>query len=50
VTFDRAVLEENSPEVRLLTYLSPEVDELMEAARVVAPELVGGELVAGTRS
>jgi hypothetical protein len=44
VTFDRAVLEANAPDVRLLTYLAPEFDELMAAAHVQVPELVGGEL------
>ena len=34
VTFSRAVLEANSPEVRLLTYLAPEFDELLRVAGV----------------
>ncbi len=50
VTFDRAVLDANSPETRLLTYLAPEFDELMVAAHVVAPELVDGELAPGPLS
>ena len=47
VTFNRSVLEANSPEVRLLTYLSPEFDELMQTARVLVPALVNGELPPG---
>ena len=42
VTFDRRVLEENSPDVRLLTYLTSELEELLDAANVVEPELVEG--------
>jgi hypothetical protein len=44
VTFDRHVLEENSPDVRLLTYLTSELEELLDAANVVEPELVDGEM------
>ena len=47
VTFDRVVLDANSPDVRLLTYLTDELDELLRVARVEVPSLVNGELPAG---
>jgi hypothetical protein len=47
VTFDRAVLDANSPDVRLLTYLTDELDELLRVAHVEVPSLFNGELPAG---
>jgi hypothetical protein len=41
------VLDANSPDVRLLTYLTSELDELLRVARVEVPSLVNGELPAG---
>jgi hypothetical protein len=47
VTFDRAVLDANSPDVRLLTYLTDELDELLRVARVEVPSLDNGHLPPG---
>jgi len=47
VTLSRTVLDANSPGVRLLTYLTPELDELLNAAAVTVPALVAGELPPG---
>jgi hypothetical protein len=47
VTFNRAVLDANSPDVRLLTYLTPELDELLKAAAVTVQALIAGELPPG---
>lgn len=49
VTFSRTVLDSNSPDVRLLTYLTSELDELLRVARVEVPSLVNGELPARVR-
>ena len=42
VTFDRKVLEENAPEIRLLTYGTDELQGLLAVAGVVPPELPNG--------
>ena len=46
VTFDRHVLEENSPDVRLLTYLTSELGELLAAAGVETPQAQDPRIVA----
>lgn len=47
MTFNRAVLEANAPDVRLLTYLAPEFGELMATSGMIAPPLVDGQLEPG---
>jgi hypothetical protein len=47
VTFSRKVLDEFSPDVRLLTYRSDELDRLMSLAGVGDIQLDGGEFKIG---
>jgi hypothetical protein len=47
VTFNRKVLDEFSPDVRLLTYRSDELDQLLSLAGVGSVELDDGEFRVG---